>query len=61
MEYYLIVQDMGYYNDIIHGITTDEEEALRFYNGLEHTGISIVRYSVNPSGKVVQEKTIKQK
>jgi len=52
---------MGYYNDIIHGITTDEEEALRLYNQLEYTGVSIVRYSVNAYGKVIQEKSIMQK
>jgi hypothetical protein len=61
MEYYLIVQDMGYYNDIIHGITTDEDEAMRIYNELNYTGVSIVRYSVNTSGKVIQEKSIMQK
>jgi hypothetical protein len=61
MEYYLIVQDMGYYNDIIHAITTDEDEALRLYNELQYTGVSIVRYSVNAHGKVIQEKSIMQK
>lgn len=61
MEYYLIVQDMGYYNDIIHGITTDEDEAVRIYNELNYTQVSIVRYSVNSVGKVLLEKIIKQK
>ncbi len=52
---------MGYYNDIIHGITTDEDEAVRIYNELNYTQVSIVRYSVNSVGKVLLEKIIKQK
>lgn len=61
MDYYLIIQDLGYYNDIIHGITIDEEEAIRLYTEIDVSNLSIVHYTVNISGKVILEKTILKK
>jgi hypothetical protein len=58
MEYYIIVQDMGYYNDIVHAITTDEDDARRLYNELNLPGKSLIRYVVNLNGKVVSEKQV---